>query len=247
MFICGPCAQHYEYNFMRGQSMGACEICGRPRPCDDIPSGSLPKPPEGVERPPWAIKWATKPYIYKTEDIEGCYRVCWQMPGKTPDEITVDRRIRPEEVDDGFPREPGINWSAMGTVSPFTAWAHAEMTELACRVATVGDHQLAELLKQYPIPEHITPDRALNKVERGEMERREDPGIAWVRQTKALTPGDPCEWHYPARREWKKGKVVRNGDSGYWEVEDEDGQRVKGLYVEMIKAQGGAHYEDVRS
>jgi hypothetical protein len=244
MFVCGPCAQHYDYpNWMRAQSLGACEVCGRSRPCDDI--GSAPRVKD-AEHPPWAIRWATKPYITAPSDGDGdgFYRVCWQMPGKTPDEIDVDRRGIGLG---GREREPGINWSSMGTVSPFTAWAMSEMLQLACQVATVGEHRLVELLENYRAPEHVGRDRPLKQIERGETIRRDLPGTAWHRQITALGEGSPCEWRYPARRDWNQGKVVRNGGGGYWEVEDEDGHRIKGLYAEHVKAAGGDHYEDERN
>lgn len=59
-----------------------------------------------------------------------------------------------------------------------------------------------------------------------------------LRATEALQPGDPCEWRYPARREWQIGVVVTNGGAGYWRVRDELGGEHGGLYIEHIRAQG---------
>lgn len=87
-------------------------------------------------------------------------------------------------------------------------------------------------------------DRALKKQVRKDIEHYQSPSSAWLRQTKALRPGDPCEWRYPAYPEWHQGTIIQNGGSGYWIVKREDGTGVRGLYVEMIKSAGGSHYED---
>jgi len=63
-------------------------------------------------------------------------------------------------------------------------------------------------------------------------------------QAIRLKPGQPCEFRYPARREWQPGTVVSNGGAGYWEVRDEGdsegrrGQVVHGLYIEHVRAPG---------
>jgi len=59
-----------------------------------------------------------------------------------------------------------------------------------------------------------------------------------VERTQGLQEGDPCEWRYPARREWKRGTVRFNGGSGYWVVVDEDGIERHGLYIEHVRAVG---------
>lgn len=57
--------------------------------------------------------------------------------------------------------------------------------------------------------------------------------------TEQLKPGDPCEFRYPARMEWRKGVVVRNGGSYYWYVKDaETGEETRGLYIEHVRAPG---------
>lgn len=75
--------------------------------------------------------------------------------------------------------------------------------------------------------------------------------MSWLSDIENLKPGDPCEFRFPARSYWKPAKVVSNGRSGYWEVEvtedftDQEsgshhpvGDRVKGLYIEMIRPPG---------
>lgn len=66
----------------------------------------------------------------------------------------------------------------------------------------------------------------------------------WIEEITALKPGDPCEWRFPARPDWRKGTVVRNGGSGYWHIRDEGGEVHKALYAEYVKAAGGSHYKD---
>jgi hypothetical protein len=59
-----------------------------------------------------------------------------------------------------------------------------------------------------------------------------------MRATQELAPGDACEWRYPARSEWNPGRVVSNGGSGYWKVEDDLGGVHGGLYIEHVRAPG---------
>jgi hypothetical protein len=65
-----------------------------------------------------------------------------------------------------------------------------------------------------------------------------------LRRTESLSPGDACEFHYPARSEWQPGTVVENGGHGYWSVRDEGdsegrrGQVTRGLYIENVRAIG---------
>lgn len=60
-----------------------------------------------------------------------------------------------------------------------------------------------------------------------------------LRATEALEPGDPCEFRYPARREWRPGHVEHNGGSYYWHVtDDETGATTQGLYIEHVRAVG---------
>lgn len=148
MFYCNDCAQHYERPETMSRSLGRCEDCGRQRPCNDGPGQG---DPVGVEPPPWKIEWAQRPYIANLSDGE-MYSVVGSL--REHDRllrIYIERRrndIRGE-------RAPNINWSAHGAVEPDSAWAYMEMLHLATRVATVGDHQLAELLKQHPEPDEV--------------------------------------------------------------------------------------------
>jgi hypothetical protein len=65
-----------------------------------------------------------------------------------------------------------------------------------------------------------------------------------LQKLEALSPGDACEFRYPARREWQPGTVVKNGGSSFWEVRDEGdseglkGQVATGLYIEHVRAVG---------
>lgn len=65
-----------------------------------------------------------------------------------------------------------------------------------------------------------------------------------LERTEALRAGDPCEFRYPARRQWLAGTVIRNGGSGYWEVRDETdyeanrGRITRSLYIEHVRAVG---------
>jgi hypothetical protein len=60
-----------------------------------------------------------------------------------------------------------------------------------------------------------------------------------LQRTEQLAEGDACEFHYPARREWKPGVVIRNGGSSYWIVRDTEADRVvNGLYIEHVRAPG---------
>lgn len=75
--------------------------------------------------------------------------------------------------------------------------------------------------------------------------------MSWLKQIENLKPGDPCEFRWPARKSWRKGKVLVNGGSGYWKVEitesynDEEnnepileGDTVECLYIEHIRPVG---------
>ena len=74
--------------------------------------------------------------------------------------------------------------------------------------------------------------------------RNTDPGYLWTLEIKALRPGDPCEFRFPARPGWMPGTIVLNGDSGYWHIRDANGKVHKALYAEYVKAKGGHHYEE---
>lgn len=61
----------------------------------------------------------------------------------------------------------------------------------------------------------------------------------WLRQIEDLRPGDACEFHYPARPEWRRATVKVNGGGYHWSVFDEEaGKLVEGLYIEMIRLPG---------
>jgi len=63
--------------------------------------------------------------------------------------------------------------------------------------------------------------------------------VQWLRKIEALRPGDACEFKYPARVDWRRGTVKRNGGSGYWEVFDETDQKlVSGIYIEHVRLPG---------
>lgn len=63
--------------------------------------------------------------------------------------------------------------------------------------------------------------------------------LADVQKTERLAPGDPCEFRYPARSEWRPGRVVLNGGGYYWKVlDDETGEVARGLYIEHVWAPG---------
>lgn len=80
----------------------------------------------------------------------------------------------------------------------------------------------------------------------GPCEACNGTGVAehWLEKIEALKPGDPCEFHYPARSQWIPGVVVENGGSGFWSVRDESdtesrrGQVTTSLYIEMIRLPG---------
>lgn len=65
-----------------------------------------------------------------------------------------------------------------------------------------------------------------------------------IRTTRDLKPGEPCEFRYPARRDWLPGTVVVNGGGFHWEVRDDsDAEDRKGeintaLYIEHVRALG---------
>lgn len=61
----------------------------------------------------------------------------------------------------------------------------------------------------------------------------------WLRKIESLRPGDACEFHYPARTEWRRGTVKVNGGHGYWEVVDEADQKIaSGIYIEHVRLPG---------
>jgi len=75
--------------------------------------------------------------------------------------------------------------------------------------------------------------------------------MTWLKDIENLSPGDACEFRFPARGYWKPAKVVKNSGGGFWTVEvteeftDEEsgsvhsvGEQVKGLYIEHIRAPG---------
>lgn len=68
--------------------------------------------------------------------------------------------------------------------------------------------------------------------------------VAWLSKIEALRPGDPCDFHYPARTEWLPGTVVVNGGAGWWTVRDDSdvegrrGREQSGLYIEGIRCPG---------
>jgi len=67
---------------------------------------------------------------------------------------------------------------------------------------------------------------------------------SWLGKIEALKPGDACEFHYPARRAWLPGTIVKNGGSNFWSVRDDSdaegrrGQVSDCLYIEMIRLPG---------
>lgn len=66
-----------------------------------------------------------------------------------------------------------------------------------------------------------------------------------LEKTEVLAPGDPCEFRYPARTEWRAGWVTRNGRAGYWRVVDQEtGEEVDGLYIEHVRAPGTDPWSD---
>lgn len=71
--------------------------------------------------------------------------------------------------------------------------------------------------------------------------------MSWLEDVQALRPGDPCEFHYPAREDALPGIVKVAAGSSYWTVwsTSESGKEVTGLYIEHIKAPGGLScYDD---
>lgn len=63
--------------------------------------------------------------------------------------------------------------------------------------------------------------------------------VHWLRKIEALRPGDACEFHYPARKEWRRGTVKVNGGSSYWTVVDEAEQKlVSCIYIEQVRLPG---------
>jgi hypothetical protein len=65
------------------------------------------------------------------------------------------------------------------------------------------------------------------------------PELTDLRRTEALQPGDECEFRFPARKEWRRGMVGKNGGPGYWRVLDlETDKHVDGLYIEHVRAPG---------
>lgn len=63
--------------------------------------------------------------------------------------------------------------------------------------------------------------------------------LSAIEATQNLAIDDPCEFRYPARSEWRPGRVVLNGGGYYWHVlDDETGKIVRGLYIEHVRAVG---------
>lgn len=63
--------------------------------------------------------------------------------------------------------------------------------------------------------------------------------MTWLQKIEALRPGDACEFHYPARREWRRGTVIKNGGAYWWTIFDEEEQKpVQGLYIEGVRCVG---------
>jgi hypothetical protein len=69
--------------------------------------------------------------------------------------------------------------------------------------------------------------------------------IADIDKIHALTPGEPCEFRYPARRDWRAGRVDHNGGGSFWRVQDgATGKVVRGLYIEHVRVPGTDPWED---
>lgn len=49
MFYCTECADKWEWPVTMFQSFGPCEMCGRSRSCNEVPSRYLPDPKEKNE------------------------------------------------------------------------------------------------------------------------------------------------------------------------------------------------------
>lgn len=64
------------------------------------------------------------------------------------------------------------------------------------------------------------------------------PSLTDLESTEALAPGDACEFRFPARIDWHRGKVVTNGGPSFWRIEDEQGNVHAGLYIEHVRAPG---------
>lgn len=61
----------------------------------------------------------------------------------------------------------------------------------------------------------------------------------WLSKIEQLRPGDACEFHYPARKEWCTGTVKVNGGAGYWTIFDEVAQKlVSCIYIEQVRLPG---------
>lgn len=60
-----------------------------------------------------------------------------------------------------------------------------------------------------------------------------------LEKTEQLCSGEDCEFRHPARTEWRRGVVNRNGGSSYWSVWDvEERKSVDYLYIEHVRAPG---------
>jgi hypothetical protein len=42
MFYCNPCAEEQDWPLSFSKSFGACEMCGKVKACNDVPSRCLP-------------------------------------------------------------------------------------------------------------------------------------------------------------------------------------------------------------
>lgn len=61
-----------------------------------------------------------------------------------------------------------------------------------------------------------------------------------LEKTARLVAGDACEFRYPARSEWRAGRVHHNGGAGYWHVIDVAARErlVSGLHIGHVRAVG---------
>lgn len=68
-------------------------------------------------------------------------------------------------------------------------------------------------------------------------------GPDWPFDVEKLQPGDSCEFRFPARQDWHKAVVIKNGMESYWTVQSvetsadtTEGQIVSSLWIEHIRA-----------
>lgn len=89
--------------------------------------------------------------------------------------------------------------------------------------------------------------RMVEEQEREQAERREADveqdrhasALSDMQRTEQLKVGEACEFRFPARREWRPGRVEVNGGSYFWQIlDDETGKSVQGLYIEHVRAPG---------